>query len=269
MKLVISESQFKRLVSEQVIGSYTPDNGTIHDKGPAVVQGVKNYVKNLTPHDVMTMTALAAGILIPFPGGLAVASLIGALDAYQYKLEKNNRMAGLTLMMAALPGVISVANRIPGVKQLGTKGMVLLADKLEKGIVALAPEESIVAAAIRDNLPFVEREYQAWVKKTADTLAKKGVGKVQSNVAKTAYNALTYDPVTVVKQSIGDKQRLVYGLWLNAGGSPADFNRMVNLAKAGKQKEATAIANAFVATLQSQKTQLKDKNPRNIGGTQI
>lgn len=188
MKLVISESQFKRLVSEQVIGSYTPDNGTIHDKGPAVVQGVKNYVKNLTPHDVMTMTALAAGILIPFPGGLAVASLIGALDAYQYKLEKNNRMAGLTLMLAALPLIGGVVSKIPGVKQLGTKGMVLLADKMEKGIVALAPQESVVAAAIRDNLPFIEGEYQAWVKNTADTLAKKGVGKVRGKAIDSAYN---------------------------------------------------------------------------------
>lgn len=192
MKLVITESQFKRLVSEQVPGL----TQSYDYQKPAAIkaagdQAVK-MVKNLTPHDIMFIAGAAASILIPFPGGVAVAALIGALDAYQYKLEKNNKMAGMTLMLSALPLIGGVVSKIPGVKQLGTKGMVLLADKLEKGITTLAPQESVIAAAIRDNLPFVEREYQAWVKQTADALAKKGVGKVKTNVASTAYN-YTYD----------------------------------------------------------------------------
>lgn len=202
MKLVITESQFKRLVSEQVPGL----TQSYDYQKPAAIkaagdQAVK-MVKNLTPHDIMFIAGAAASILIPFPGGVAVAALIGALDAYQYKTEKNNKMAGMTLMLAALPLIGGVASKIPGVKQLGTKGMVLLADKLEKGIVKLAPQEGAVAAAIRDNLPFVEREYQAWVKQTADTLAKKGVGKAQTKAVTGAYEKgyNEYDYRQMVKQ---------------------------------------------------------------------
>jgi hypothetical protein len=202
MKLVITESQFKYLVSEQVMGSYTPDNSTIHDKGPAVVKGVTNYVKNLTPHDILAISALAAGILIPPPGGLAVAAVIGVLDAYQYKTEKDNRMAGLTLMLAALPLIGGVVAKIPGVKQLGTKGMTLLADKMAKGVTALAPEESAIVLAIKNNLPFIQGEYQGWVKKTADTIASKAKSTVKNNVVGAAYNS-AYNKQFGYKEMVG------------------------------------------------------------------
>jgi hypothetical protein len=202
MKLVITESQFRLLVSEQIMGSYTTDNSTIHDKGPAIVKGVTNYVKNLTPHDVMFIAGAAASILIPPPGGLAVAAVIGALDAYQYKLEQNNKMAGLTLMLSALPLIGGVVAKIPGVKTFGAKGMLAIADKLSKGITTLAPEESAVVSAIKNNLPFVQGEYQTWVRNTAKKLAQKGVNKAQTSAVSGAYNKgyNEYDYRQMIKQ---------------------------------------------------------------------
>lgn len=220
MKLLITESQLKRLISEQVPG-LTPAGGYDYQKPAAIkaagdqaVKMVKNF--KLGPHEVMAIAQFASAVLIPPPGGLAVAAAIGVLDAYQYKLEKNNRMAGLTLLMAALPGIASIANEVPGIKQLGSKGMAALASKLEKGITAFAPEESAVVDFVSAHLPQIKTEYQAYVKRTADTLAKKGVGKVQSKVAdvaySSAYNLYDYDqfikaghPVEMAKEVFGKK----------------------------------------------------------------
>jgi hypothetical protein len=192
MKLVITESQLKHLVAEQIPG-LAPTGGYDYQK-PAAVKAAGNQavkmIKNfkLGPHEVMGIAQFASAVLIPPPGGLAVAAAIGVLDAYQYKLENNNRMAGLTLLLAALPGIASVANKVPGIKQLGAKGMAALASKLEKGITTFAPEESAVVDFVSTHLPQIKADYQTWVKNTADTLAKKGVSKAQAKVADVAYN---------------------------------------------------------------------------------
>ncbi len=209
MRLIITESQFNRLVSEQVPGltqSYDYQKpAAIKAAGDQAVKAVKS----LTPHDIMAISALAASVIIPFPGGAAVAAVIGALDAYQYKLEKNRKMAGLTLMFAALPGIIGVVNKIPGIKQLGAKGMTVLADKVSKGVTALAPEESAIVTAIKNNLPLIQSEYQGWVKKTADTIASKAKSQVKGDVASKVYDYNQEHPGQIKKVAAASAAAMV------------------------------------------------------------
>ena len=120
-----------------------------------------------------------------------VSAAIGAADAYRYATENNPKMAGLTLLLSALPGIGSLANKIPGVKQLGTKGMEALSDKIAKGVTKLLPEEGAIINYIKANPKFVQMEYETFIDKTSKELASQGAGQVKANAVNVGYNAIS------------------------------------------------------------------------------
>jgi hypothetical protein len=205
MKIVISESQLKKIIKEQTsdewggaldmknVGGMVASGDDYSAKNLATAAGsqLKNSITNISPHTVATIAEIAATVLIPPPGGIMIAAAIGAGDSYRYFREGNNKMGGLTLLLSALP-YISVANKIPGLNVVASKGMNILTDKIAKGVTTLAPEEGMVMNWVRTNLPTVEKEYESFVKKTADTLAKQGSSQVVSNTAEKGYN-VAYD----------------------------------------------------------------------------
>ena len=155
--------------------------------------GTQNFMDVITfgldPHTLATIGQIAAAVLIPPPGGLVVSAAIGAADAYKYATENNPKMAGLTLLLSAIPGIGGLANKIPGVKQLGAKGMAALSDKIAKGVTKLLPEEGAVINYIKANPKLVQMEYASFVDKTAKELASTGSSQVKANVTGAGYNA--------------------------------------------------------------------------------
>jgi len=157
--------------------------------------GTQNFIDVITfgldPHTLATIGQIAAAVVIPPPGGLMVSAAIGAADAYRYATENNPKMAGLTLLLSALPGIGSLANKIPGVKKLGAKGMEALSDKIAKGVTKLLPEEGAIINYIKANPKFVQMEYETFIDKTSKELASQGAGQVNANAVNAGYNAIS------------------------------------------------------------------------------
>jgi hypothetical protein len=221
MKLVITESQLKALITEQTKPTLTAQSayasapttstgsGTINStqgKGTGIIDTVKdvgNLVSKLDPHTVAMVGQIAASILIPPPGGLIVAAAIGVGDAYRYHAEKNDKMAGVTLLLAALPGMTKLAAKVPGLNRLGAKGMSILASKVAKGITTLAPEEAAVMNFIKNNTKLVQQEYNAFVTTVSSKIAKNAASFGSSKAVNAAYDYAYDNPEFAKKLAFG------------------------------------------------------------------
>ena len=130
-------------------------------------------------HMINTIMGLAVlAIPIPFVGP-TLSMLMAAYDAKLYYDEKDKVTAGVVAMFALLPG-ISLASKIPGVKELGVKGMALLGSKVAK-MLPLTAAEKTIAAKVAANKQIIELE----VKNEAQALTAKAAAK-KAAVAKAA-----------------------------------------------------------------------------------
>jgi hypothetical protein len=96
----------------------------------------------IDPHILAMVLGIGASF-IPVVGPF-IAAGIGLADAALYYKEGDNQSAGLTAAFSMLPFVGSVVSKIPGVKQLGAKGMAALSSKLSKGQKLTQLEAEIV-----------------------------------------------------------------------------------------------------------------------------
>jgi hypothetical protein len=101
-----------------------------------------NMLQNMDPHTILPVLALGAAF-VPFVGPILSLGL-GLTDAYIYKQEGDDKMAGMMVMFSLLPGVASVVSKIPGIKQLGPKLMSELGKKLSMGAKLNQTEVQIV-----------------------------------------------------------------------------------------------------------------------------
>jgi hypothetical protein len=75
------------------------------------------------------------------------------LDAAQYYKEGDKTSASLTAIFSMIPFI----GKIPGVKELGNKGMSALASKLSKGVKTFSPAEIKVLNAIKQNESIIKQ----------------------------------------------------------------------------------------------------------------
>lgn len=126
-------------------------------------------------HELNNILQIALGV-IPIVGPIAMAG-IGFYDASLYLKEGDTKTAGLVGFLSILPGIGTIASKIPGVKQLGTKGLVNLALKLSKvDVRGLTNVEKEVAAGIAAN--------EQLVKDGVNQAAKNMVNQNASKVAR-------------------------------------------------------------------------------------
>lgn len=118
MKIIISEQQKLRLVEQS---SYERN---IMDRSTKML----DRMSDLNPHTLTTVLGIGTAF-IPVIGPFISAS-IGLADAALYYKEGDKNSAGLTAAFSMLPFIGTVVSRIPGVKQLGSKGMAALSAKL-------------------------------------------------------------------------------------------------------------------------------------------
>ena len=219
MKILISESQLKRLVIEQggsegamddVLNAagktgYTPrpQDYTANNLAKGAVNTVVNFIKHMDSHDWAQLGEMASVLFIPPPAGEFVAAAIGAADAANYFYHGNNKMGTIALVLAAIPAMSGFAEKIPGFKEMGANGIKLLSDKLAKGITTLGPEESKLMQWILSHENLVKQEYSVFVHSVADKIARKGVNVgIENGVEKGAEYA--YDnPQKVLKFAYG------------------------------------------------------------------
>jgi len=171
MKFIIKESQYRLFVEQ-----FDPEDEKLYPRSkPTKAQqkssdeyeyegGIKNEPTNVSidgfynpkdKHKYLTLLGIGTAF-IPYVGPFISAG-IGLYDAKTYYDEGDKTSAGLTAAFSMLPFAGSIFMKIPGVKQLGVKGMALLSSKLISKS-ALTKAELEVANSIVQWEPQVQKE---------------------------------------------------------------------------------------------------------------
>lgn len=179
MKIIITETQLKKIYSEQG-GFESRFNRTYSDPDKAAKANrelIDFYQKY--NHQINTIASIGFS-LIPLVGPL-IGSAISLADAKQYYNEGDKKTAGMVAMFSMIPLVGPLISKIPGVKELGVKGMSALGSKLSKGQKLTKAEEQIVAGVSAN-----QKLVQTQVAKVGQEITKKTLPqKVGTAVAKT------------------------------------------------------------------------------------
>ena len=130
MKIIISESQYKLILEQR-------SDAAMDTQAKAISNLPSEYKRTL-----LTIFGIGTAF-IPVVGPFISAG-IGLADAGMYYQEGDKKTAGVVAVFSMLPFVGSIVSKIPGVKELGTKGMALLASKLSKGQKLTQLESEIV-----------------------------------------------------------------------------------------------------------------------------
>ncbi|NBO22857.1 hypothetical protein EBU94_05930, partial [bacterium] len=162
MKILITESQY-RLIIEQETG-YTRYLDRMYST-PEGAEKMNQAFKSIDPHTLLTIGAIGTAF-IPVIGPF-LSTALAATDAAFYYNEGDKKSAGITAAFAMLPFIGPVVSKIPGIKQLGSKGMAALASKIGKG-KALTKAEIELTNAIKNFQPQIQQE----LSKTAPKLKK-------------------------------------------------------------------------------------------------
>jgi hypothetical protein len=140
-------------------------------------------VMKLDPHTAMTVLQIGTAF-IPVVGPFISAG-IGLADAAMYYNDGDTKTAGMVAMFSLMPGVGGIVSKIPGVKQLGVKGMSALASKMSKGAKITDPVELAVVNGISKNPDLVKSSLNTQVKSLAQQSTAK---QLSSNVKKPLLN---------------------------------------------------------------------------------
>lgn len=143
---------------------------------------------NTYKHDVM-MAAEIGALFIPVAGP-AISMGVAALDAKMYWDEGDKYTGGFVAAMTAIPLIGSLAIKIPGVKQLGAKGISALAKKMKlikagKKPALTATEKTVIQQLGKNQKLVASETSKYYAKKIA---AKKAGKKVATTAAKATGN---------------------------------------------------------------------------------
>lgn len=187
MKIILTESQLKRVITEQPAG-LGPVGGYEHQKPEAIKKAFE--LTGLSPHTIMTIAAIGSAF-IPVIGPFISAG-IGLADAAMYYREGDTKTAGMVGLFSILPGIGPLVPKIPGILKLGVKGMSSLAVKLSKGTKITDPIEIGVVNAINQNKQLVQSSVNTYVK----SLSQQAAAKATSNQVKTSLLGLAKTGLT-------------------------------------------------------------------------
>ena len=163
MKIILTESQLKTIILEQIPG-LTPAGGYDYQKPKAILKAGEELV-NVDPHVLLGSLEFGAEFIPEI--GPAIAAGISAVDAAVYLKQGRKKEAGLALVLGCLP----LIGTVPAVKKLGSKGLTILADKIAKGIIKLTKDENEIMIFINFNKSLIHQEMDGLFKRTAKTVA--------------------------------------------------------------------------------------------------
>lgn len=153
MKYVITERQYKTITEQWWNDPKHPEwkKYAPTDYEKRELKKGETVLNNLNPHTLMTVLAIGTAF-IPVVGPFISAS-IGLADAGLYYKEGDTKAAGLTAAFSMIPFI----GKIPGVKELGSKGMAALGSKISKGVKSFSPAETKVLTAIEQNQSVIKQ----------------------------------------------------------------------------------------------------------------
>jgi len=148
MKYILSERQYDLLVEQWWNDPKHPEwkKFAPTDYEKRELKKAETTLNNLNPHTIATIAQIGTAF-IPFVGPLISAG-IGLADAGLYYKEGDKNAAGLTAAFSMIPFVGKLVSKIPGVKELGVKGMAALSTKIAKGSKYFTQAETEIANAV-------------------------------------------------------------------------------------------------------------------------
>jgi hypothetical protein len=165
MKFIIKESQHNFLLEQSDYLIDKRGNAILNATGIRSDKDYKSIDKSIDkaregkpidPHTLMTILAIGTAF-IPVVGPF-ISVGIGLADATIYYKEGDKTAAGLTAAFSMIPFAGKIINKIPGVRELGSKGMAALASKLSSGGKNLTMAEKEIAEAIKKYSPEIQEE---------------------------------------------------------------------------------------------------------------
>ena len=134
--------------------------------------------------------AAIAAMFVPFIGA-AISSTIFAMDADQSFNEGDKVGGTIGMVFALMPGIGAIVNKIPGVRQLGAKGMYALSEKFlaGSGKVFISNLEKQVLQGLSKYKDLIGKELVISIEKNAQNFLKsylRGSTKVAPWVLKSA-----------------------------------------------------------------------------------
>ena len=230
----------QRVLSEQSFG-YGPGGGSL-SQASKVSAAMNDYYKE-NPHLVNQVSQIAA-LIIPVVGPFISAG-IGLADAATYVKEGKNTEAGVAAFFSLLPGISSVVGKIPGVKQLGQKGMQALATKFLTRAPLNAVEQGVITGINLNkelnkqetNIVFKNMASNA-VAKATDSTTKKALKNIVTNglekgAEEIAMNIASSNP-SQKAVGTGFKQAVGTGFKQAVGNNPSGIMASAAAAVSGR-----------------------------------
>ena len=154
-------------------------------KGKTIAPGISAKHSSATPennpHAIYEVLGIAT-ILIPYIGPLISAGF-GLADAELYYKEGDTKTASLIVALTLLPGISVIVLKIPGIKQLGVKGMSSLGSKISKGEKITDPLELAVVNGINNNKELVKNSLETQLKPITKNAVRKSTGIIKNGVS--------------------------------------------------------------------------------------
>jgi hypothetical protein len=196
-------------------------------------------------HDIMFAGSILA-LLIPVPGvNVALSAAISGADAATYWAEGDRHSAMTMTAFMLMPGLGKLVQKIPGIKQLGAKGMRLLFRKIiqakQGAKIVFSKIEQGIIKSLPQNKKLIQSEFAQKAGKIVNKVAK-------SKAAKKAGNRVLKAPIGAAKAAASFKaadlvqQNVVNPIYVNAGfaekdledGNASDLDALVALNKTMK-----------------------------------
>jgi len=194
-----------------------PDNPAQKGK-PGYVDPYKSYP--MDPETIHTIADIASFGVLFIPGiGLLLSAGIQLGNAALYASEGETKEAGLAVVFALLPGLPSVAKRIPGLTGMTKKGI----DALLKAVQAkkVTPAQKIILNKIGVNKEFIKQQIESLVQSKAKANAAKIASSALSPAKKTVLQKLGQG--TVKLGTLGTKMNAINLGYL---GAEAGYNKV-------------------------------------------
>jgi TPR repeat protein len=228
----IQESNLK--LEERMLSEYGYYSGMDKDRELAT-----NWYKQ-NAHTVNNVLQIGS-LFIPVIGPLVTAG-IGLADAAVYAKEGRTTEAGIVAAFSLIPGMASVVTKIPGVKQLGQKGMTALATKL----LAKTPLNSVeqgVMTGVMANAALIRQEANNAVR----NMASKAVAKVTDSTTKKSLEHVAKHGLEKGTEHTIAHAVAPHGAQPKVAGTPTRYTSNVNAATRGTSNvnAATRVTNSL------------------------
>jgi hypothetical protein len=192
VKPLVNEQSDSRMPFQPETFGYNPNKP---QTTKVATQKQSEFFKSIDPHTLATVLSIGS-VFIPVVGPFLAAG-IGLADAALHYKKGDTKTAALVAAFSLLPGVASVVSKIPGVKQLGAKGMAALASRLSKGARITDATEIAIVNGINLNKNLVQNGLnshtrtvaQQAIARTTNPTIKQQLGKL----AKATAEELTTD----------------------------------------------------------------------------